>query len=62
MPRWAWAALLLECAAVLAWAWSKQLRGGTLRPWERRLTLAHLLALAVVVGLAMVRGDWGRYG
>src|SRR5258708_5251698 len=59
VQQWAWGGLLLECAAVLVWAWSKQLRGGTLQAWERWLTLAHLLLLAVVLALAMAAGDWG---
>jgi hypothetical protein len=38
---------------------SKQLRNVSLRPWERWLTLAHLLLLAGVLVLAMAAGDWG---
>jgi hypothetical protein len=41
------------------WACWKQSRGLPLRTWERRVTLAHLLALALVLGLAMAAGDWG---
>jgi hypothetical protein len=59
VPRWVWGALLAECIALLVWAWSKQLRNVPLRPWERWVTLAHLLVLATVLVAAMAMGDWG---
>jgi hypothetical protein len=59
VPRWVWGALGAECLALLAWAWSKQLRNQSLRPWERWVALAHLLVLAGVLVLAMALGEWG---
>ena len=50
---------MAECLALVVWAWSKQLRNVSLRPWERWVTLAHLLVLAAVLGVAMALGDWG---
>jgi hypothetical protein len=32
VPRWVWGSLVLECLAVLVWAWSKQVRNLPLRP------------------------------
>jgi hypothetical protein len=55
-----WGTLMAECRALLVWAWSKQLRNLPLRPWERWVTLAHLLLLAGVLVLAMAMGDRGR--
>jgi hypothetical protein len=51
--------LVFEVFGVTAWACWKQSRGEPLRPWERRVTLAHLFILAVVLVVAMVAGDWG---
>jgi hypothetical protein len=56
---WVWGVLPAFIACVLVWACWKQSRGEALRPWERRVTLAHLLALALVLGLAMAAADWG---
>jgi hypothetical protein len=55
-----WGVLVFEVFGVFVWACWKQSRGEALRPWERRVTLAHLLALALVLGLAMAAGDWGH--
>jgi hypothetical protein len=54
-----WGALVAECLALLVWAWSKQLRNLTLRPWERWVTAAHPLLLVGVLVLAMAMDDWG---
>ena len=32
MPRWVWGALVVECLALVVWAWSKQLGNLPLRP------------------------------
>jgi hypothetical protein len=53
MPRWVWGVLVFEILGVFAWACWKQSRGLPLWTWERRVTLTHLLALALVLGLAM---------
>jgi hypothetical protein len=45
---------------VTVWACWKQSRSETLRPWERRVTLAYLSVLGLVLGLAMAADDWGR--
>jgi hypothetical protein len=59
VPRWVWGVLVFEVLGVLVWACWKQSRRLPLRTWERRVTLAHLLPLAVVLVAAMVAGEWG---
>jgi hypothetical protein len=50
--------LVFEVLGVTVWACWKQSRGLPLRTWERWLTMAHLLALALVLGLAMAGWQW----
>jgi hypothetical protein len=59
VPRWVWGVLVFEVLGVFVWACWKQSRGEALRPWERRVTLAHLFLLAAVLVATMVAGDWG---